>query len=163
MVLLLYLLGLVGLGTSSLLLVDYLRPLPIFCDGGGGCDIVRQSEYAQIIGIKTPVLGVAFFVGVLLLALWPARRLLLAWTGAGALAALSFLAVQAFVLHAFCKFCIVADTTTVAVFLVAIATRERAAPGAKAQLLVGLGAIASAFAPFGYARTLPAPPDRPPP
>jgi uncharacterized membrane protein/predicted DsbA family dithiol-disulfide isomerase len=157
MLVLLYALALLGLGTSSLLLVDYLRPLPIFCDGGGGCDIVRQSEYAQVLGVKTPVLGVVFFVGVLLLALWPARRLLLAWAGAGALAALVFVAVQAFVLHAFCKFCMVADGSTIALFVVAIATRRRPAPGGKGQLLVGAGAIACAFAPFLYARTLPPP------
>src|SRR5262249_34266500 len=149
----LYLFALLGLGTSSLLVVDYVRTLPIFCDGGGGCDVVRQSAFAHLLGLPTPVFGVVFFVGVLLLALWPARRLLVAWCAAGALGALTLLGIQAFVLHAFCKFCVVADLSTLAVFGLAVATRRHGAP--KGVLLVGLGAAAAAFAPLLYSRTLP--------
>jgi len=158
MLVLVYLLAILGLGTSSILLIDYLRPLPIFCDAAGGCDIVRQSAYAEILGIKTPILGVVFFVGVILFALWPARRLLVAWTAAGALWAAAFLAIQAFVLHAFCKFCLVADTSSLVLFGLAIATVRRPIPRGKQQLAVVIGAVAAAFAPFAYARTLPAPP-----
>ena len=153
MVLALYLFALVGLGTSSLLVVDYLRTLPVFCDGGGGCDVVRQSEFAHLLGLPTPVFGVAFFIGVFLLALWPARRVLIAWSAAGALAALAFLGIQAFVLHAFCKFCVVADTSTLIVFALALVTRKHETP--KRIFFVGLAASAVTFAPLVYARTLP--------
>src|ERR1041385_2761867 len=96
----LYVFALLGLGTSSLLVVDYLRTLPVFCDGGGGCDVVRQSAFAHLGGLPTPVFGVVFFIGVLLFALWPARRLLVAWTAAGAPAALGVLLIPAVVLAA---------------------------------------------------------------
>ncbi len=157
MLVLLHLLAVLGLGMSSLLLVDYLRPLPLFCDGGGGCDVVRHSDFANLLGVPTPAFGVLFFVGVLLLAMWPARRLLVAWSAAGAAGALGFIAIQAFALHAFCKFCMVADGSTLALFALALATRRHDAPAGRHQLAVGVGAILVGLAPVVYARTQPLP------
>jgi len=158
MLILLHLLAVLGLGTSALMLVDYVRPAPVFCTGGGGCDVVRGSDFAHILGVPTPAFGVVFFAGALLLALWPARRLLVAWSVAGALAALGFVAIQAFVLHAFCKFCLVADSSSVALAIAAVLTRRRPAPDGRHQLAVGAAAIAAALGPVAYARALPPPP-----
>src|SRR5882672_11377625 len=98
----LYIFAIVGIGASSILLVDYLGPAPIFCEASGGCDIVRQWAIAEGLGVATPILGLAFFAGTLALALLSARRLLVVWTLGGAALALVFLGIQAFVLHAFC-------------------------------------------------------------
>src|SRR5512134_4017076 len=99
-----------------------MRASSVFCGDGGGCDIVRASDYAQLFGIKTPFFGILFFTVAIVLALWPARRALIAWTAAGALGSLVFLGIQAFVLHAFCKFCVVADGSALGLLALAIAT-----------------------------------------
>ncbi len=65
----------VGLTASSGLLASYLGPCLGLCGPGGGCDVVRASQYAQLLGIKTPWFGVVFFAVALALALIPARRL----------------------------------------------------------------------------------------
>jgi predicted DsbA family dithiol-disulfide isomerase/uncharacterized membrane protein len=115
--------ALVGLGASSFLLVDYLRPAPIFCNEG--CDVIRLSEYSSWLGVPTPVFGVAFFAIVLLLSLarpLVARRLLLLVAGVGALAAGGFIYLQLAVLHSICKYCMVVDIAAIIVFLGALLT-----------------------------------------
>jgi uncharacterized membrane protein/predicted DsbA family dithiol-disulfide isomerase len=147
-----------GLGTSSVLLVDYLRPVGVFCGGGGGCDVVRHSAFAGVLGVPTPVFGLIFFGGVLVLALWPARRLLVAWAGVGALAALGLIAIQLFVLHAVCKYCMASDLLALAALGVALGTRGRPAPAGAHATAAMVAAVAVGLAPVGYARLQPPPP-----
>jgi len=52
---------LLAIGMSVALLIDYLRPLPAFCDIGSGCDQVRRSTYSHPLGIPLPVFGIAGF------------------------------------------------------------------------------------------------------
>jgi predicted DsbA family dithiol-disulfide isomerase/uncharacterized membrane protein len=117
----------VGLAASAILLVDYINPSMMFCDSGGGCDIVRQSRFAHLLGIPTPAFGVAFFVAALALSLVPnrkARGLLVGISGLGLGAGLGFIAIQAFVLHAFCKFCLVVDGSASLLFAIVFASRN---------------------------------------
>lgn len=133
--------ALVGLAASSVLLAEYSAGTAVFCGAGGGCDVVRGSDYASIFGIHTPWLGVLFFAVALILLLWPARRALLVWATGGALAALTFLGIQLFVLKTFCIYCGVADMSALLVLALALLTpslpRRRAAP------LVAVGAAAA--------------------
>jgi predicted DsbA family dithiol-disulfide isomerase/uncharacterized membrane protein len=100
----------VGLGVSALLFYEYVTPAAQFCGDGGGCDVVRNSAYAFPLGIPTPAFGVAFFGAVLLASLAPrARRFLIPLALAGGVGGAGFVAVQAFALHAYCKYCLVAD------------------------------------------------------
>jgi predicted DsbA family dithiol-disulfide isomerase/uncharacterized membrane protein len=117
----------VGLVASAILLVDYINPSMMFCDSGGGCDIVKQSRFAHLLGIPTPAFGVAFFSAALALSLIPnrkARSLLVGMTGLGLGAGVGFIAIQTFVLHAFCKFCLVVDGSAILLFAAAFATRN---------------------------------------
>ncbi len=151
--------ALLGFGASSVLAADYVRQAAVFCGEGSGCDLVRASQYAEILGIKTPFLGVFFFAVVLVLAIWPARRALVVWAAGGALASLAFLAIQAFVLHTFCKFCVVADVSALAVFGLAVATRKlQGAPKLRTAVSVGAVAAGLGLAPLA----VPAPPPPPP-
>ncbi len=153
-----------GLGTSVLLLIEYLRPAPTFCDDAAGCGVVRASVYAQPLGIPTPTFGVLFFTAALALALVPrpwGRRLLVYAAVAGAVGAAGFLAIQAFVLHAWCKYCVIADGSALALLALAIPLRGRIPPALRpvGWLAFG-GAAAVAFAaPFGVAMALHRGPD----
>ncbi|HET6381630.1 MAG TPA: vitamin K epoxide reductase family protein [candidate division Zixibacteria bacterium] len=108
----------VGLGASVYLLVEYITGQPGICLTGSGCDAVRASAFAYPLGIPMPALGVAFF-GVAtwlilravddrpLLGLAP-RVALLGLTAVGGAAFVALTALEAFVIGAFCSWCLVA-------------------------------------------------------
>ncbi len=108
--------ALLGLIFSAMLLVDYIHT-PVFCGGrASGCDFVRNSTWAKPGGIPLPYFGIAFY-GVMLvataMATEAARRFLALLGGIGIASGLGFVAIQAFVIHHFCKFCIVVDTSAI--------------------------------------------------
>jgi uncharacterized membrane protein/predicted DsbA family dithiol-disulfide isomerase len=147
----LLLLVLVGLTASSLLLVDYLRPVPIFCGYDGGCGQVSRSEYASIFGLKTPVIGVAGYVVLGVLTILRGRYARVGLLVASAIGA----AVAAFLLSAqvrmgvFCPYCVVVDVSSILVFVLAAwrmrsgwdppgRSRVRAAGGLSVTLAFGV-------------------------
>ena len=133
--------GLVGLVTSCYLIAAYFGCGGL-CGEGGGCDLVRASSYAEILGIKTPLFGVLFFAAALVLALANKRRLLIAWSAIGAGASLVFIGLQAFVIHAFCMYCLVVDASALALFAAAIYA-PTIAPARRGRIAVAVaGALA---------------------
>lgn len=115
-----------GLGMSLLLLWEYLAPGAAsgLCATGGGCDAVRASRYAAVFGIPTPVFGIAYFAAVLIAAILRWRRLI-ALVAAGAAVAVGLLLLQALVIGAFCKLCLITDGCALALpVLFALARRE---------------------------------------
>jgi uncharacterized membrane protein/predicted DsbA family dithiol-disulfide isomerase len=65
---------LAGLVASAMLAVDYLRPTPVFCVEGGGCDALKHTVYATPLGIPMPLFGIAGFLAIGVAACWPGRR-----------------------------------------------------------------------------------------
>jgi predicted DsbA family dithiol-disulfide isomerase/uncharacterized membrane protein len=140
----------VALVASSLLLVDYVRPSPVFCAAEGGCGVVKRTVFAYPLGIPTPLLGIGGFLAVGLAALVPGRRARLAQlalAAVGGLVALGLIVVQA-VLHTLCPYCIVVDVS--ALVLLGFSTGRVLAmwdpPQARAQLGAGVGAVCLAVA-----------------
>jgi len=109
--------AIVGAGVSAYLLVEYLSNRGGVCLTGGGCDAVRTSAFAYPLGIPMSMFGVAFY----LVAAWttwrttiPDRlfgqdpRVLLAALGLVGIGVSAFLTgVEAFVIHAYCTWCLV--------------------------------------------------------
>lgn len=113
----------VALAVSAALLVDYLRPLPAFCDTQGGCETVRASALGQA-GPLMPLSGLAGFASLMLLSLWPGRRsarLLVPFAVLGGLSGAALLFAQAFVIGAFCQLCVVVDVAAIVAAVAAIA------------------------------------------
>jgi protein-disulfide isomerase/uncharacterized membrane protein len=139
---------LAGLAASAVLLVDYVRPSPVFCEADGGCARLRQTAFASWLGVPTPVLGVAGFLLLLFLALQRGPRVRLAQavvaTGA-ALFAATLLAVQ-FSAATWCPFCCVADVSAVVACAVAW-WRQQLAWDPPAPRWPRVGAAAFAIAP----------------
>lgn len=101
-----------GLALAAYLTYVHYEPTALVCTGGGGCETVQESSYAEILGIPVALLG-----------LWdtPGARTLvavLALTAAGFSAYL--VALQAFVIDAWCVWCLVNDFAVVPL-LVALA------------------------------------------
>lgn len=108
-----------GLGGSAILLGDYLGPSHALCGLDGGCGEVRNSAFSALLGIPTPVLGVLFFT---LLAVLRASSVSRSWqlriAAVGALGAASLLGIQAWVVGAFCRYCVVVDISAIGYWVV---------------------------------------------
>ena len=59
--------ALVGLFTSTYLLVAYVTNAPIVCGTSSSCDLVRASKWAYTYGIPRPALGILFYAALILL------------------------------------------------------------------------------------------------
>lgn len=141
---------LAGLVASAMLAVDYLRPAPVFCVEGGGCEALRHTAVAMPLGVPMPVFGVCGFLAIGIAACWPGRRarmtqLLLSL--AAAMLGASLILLQAKLGH-LCPYCLVADTSGLFALLAASA-RLWLAPEAAAPLpvaLTGGGAMVAGLA-----------------
>lgn len=146
---------LLGLGTSAALLVDYVRPAPVFCEENGGCDVVKRTVFAAVFGIPTPVFGLVAFAALAVLALLRGKRYRVAHlvvASGAALVALALLFVQ-LLMNVYCKFCTVVDVSALAL-LVGTIVRAKIAwdppPGrAFPALLASAFALALAL-PLGF-------------
>jgi uncharacterized membrane protein len=99
--------------------------------GDGGCERVQLSDHADFLGVPVPFWGMVGYVALLGLSLvglqprWIERReptfllLLLSGAGVGFSAYLTFL--EAFVIHAWCRWCIASAVIIALVFVAALA------------------------------------------
>jgi protein-disulfide isomerase len=159
--LLLRLAAAVGLAVSALLLLDYTRPVSGLCGDGGGCDVVKASAWARPLGVPVPLLGVAYFAALALAAAAPRlRRVVRPLALTGALGALGFLALQAFVIGTFCRFCLVADGAALVAGACALAPAPAARGWRLSAALSGLALAVPAVALL-HAPAAPVPPPAP--
>ena len=114
-------LALAGAAIAAYLTWTKLADVDIACPTGG-CEVVQRSSYAELAGVPISLLGLLAFVAILGSA--AVRGLPAAGAGAAvALAGAAFsvylVAVQAFVLDAFCVWCLVSDALMVVLAVLA--------------------------------------------
>lgn len=93
-----------------------LTPVPPFCDGTDGCEVVQSSSHAYLNGIKNSTYGIGLFL-ILIFATAlhmktpknHTKHLIHVGIIIGSAIAIYFLYLQQFVLQAYCKFCIIID------------------------------------------------------
>lgn len=145
----------VALVASALLLVDYVRPAPVFCGAEGGCGLVKRTAFAYPLGIPTPLIGIGGFLSIGLAQLLSGRRARIAQAMLAAFAgivAAGFLIIQA-MMKTICPFCFAADLSALVLLGLSIARAVRGwdPPTDKRQLAGGVGALLLAvFAPFSF-------------
>jgi uncharacterized membrane protein len=104
--------SLAGLADAAYLTVQALTGETAVCGGSPDCFRVLGSSYAKVAGIPVAAFGLLAYFSVFSFATFAAfgyarARLFLTLTvGAMFLATLWFLYVQAFVLHAYCRYCL---------------------------------------------------------
>lgn len=176
------LLSLLGLFDSLYLLWVYASPWrPLACLGSG-CDAVRLSAFSKLAGHPVPLYGVVAYAALALLilaeALVPVRRVRgIHWglgsiTGAGFLFSIYLTYLEAFVIHAWCSWCVVSALVMGGLFALAVLDlRQPAAPAdlesrlarVRRQLLVAFIALTIGTPAFYYlARHGKLPPVQPP-
>jgi uncharacterized membrane protein/protein-disulfide isomerase len=156
---------LAGVIVSSILVVDYLRPIPVYCtQEGSGCEAIKHTQEAMSFGVPTPVLGVAGFLllGFLVLMRGRFARVALVVVSSVAGAFGGHLLATQIGYDAFCKYCLVADFSSLA--LMAASTirllKQWDWPGTWKLRLGSAGTlIAAAILPmaFGFTRKIPVP------
>ena len=116
--------ALLGLVASAILLVDYVRPAPVFCDETGGCGALKQAMpmFASFLGVPTPAYGLAAFLVIGILAVQRGARVRAALLGMATMAALVAVVLIAVQYGAgiWCRYCVVADSSACVVFGVSL-------------------------------------------
>lgn len=104
-----------ALVASAVLLVDYVRPAPVFCEAGGGCSKVKETIFARPLGIPLPAIGLLGTLAIGFAALLPGKRARTAQLGmaaVGGVVAAILLIVQARI-HTLCPYCAVVDGSSI--------------------------------------------------
>ena len=127
-------LALVGFADAAYLTATHYAGSSVFCGASGGCETVLASEFATLGPVPIALVGAMYYALASLLAWTPAAS----WsrTTAAALAALTGLAfavsailfaIQAFELHAWCRFCLVSAAITTILLGTSISLLRRSA------------------------------------
>ena len=125
-------LALIGLGDALYLTIQHLTGHSVRCSITSGCSQVLSSSYAKIAGVPTAAFGVAayftaFSLATLALFGYAVARTLLALVVAAMFAAtLWLLYLQAFVLHAFCQYCLLSAAVTITLSIIVLFARQKA-------------------------------------
>jgi uncharacterized membrane protein len=120
------LLALVGLADATYLTASHLAGETVTCFGVAGCSDVLGSSYAKVGPVPLAAFGVLAYLlafGAAICAgfgMARAHTVLLVAVGAMFLTTLWLLYVQAFVLHAFCSYCLLSAALTFALAGIAI-------------------------------------------
>ena len=110
--------SLVGLADATYLTVQAFTGETLSCGGSPDCFRVLGSSYARVAGIPVAMLGALAYLTAFAFATFAAfgyvraGTLLIAIIGAMFLATLWFLYVQAFLLHAYCRYCLFSAAIT---------------------------------------------------
>jgi len=127
----------VGLADATYLTVQALTGETLSCGGSPDCFRVLGSSYARLGGIPVAMLGALAYFTVFTFATFAAfgyaraPKFLVFIAGAMFLMTLWLLYVQAFLLHAYCRYCLfsAAITFLIAGLLIAVPPSERRAGG----------------------------------
>jgi uncharacterized membrane protein len=120
------LLSLVGLADAVYLTVQHLTGQSVRCTVTSGCSEVLSSSYAVVGGYPLAGLGGAAYFTVFSLAILAifgyrvAGRLLLPLVGGMFLVSLYLVYLQAFVIRAFCQYCLLSAAVTTGLMILAV-------------------------------------------
>ena len=118
--------SLLGLADAIYLTVEHVTGQSVRCTIVAGCSEVLSSQYAVVAGVPLALIGAAAYFSVFSLATLAAFGYRIAATLLSLLVLLMFLVslwliyLQAFVIHAFCQFCLLSAAVTTALTVIAL-------------------------------------------
>ena len=117
------LLSVVGLIDSLYLTVTHYTNASGPCNFTQGCETVLRSSYSEIFGIPLASLGIVFYIVTLGSSIFFIQHnkfysWLSIWGVVGFLSTLYLLFIQAFVLKAFCQYCLLSAFTSSLIFTI---------------------------------------------
>jgi uncharacterized membrane protein len=120
---------LAGIAVAAYLTWAHYADASVVCVRGGGCETVQKSSYSEIAGLPVAVLGLAFYVSMFLLISWDtenARFAAAALAFVGVLFSIYLIVLQAFVIDAFCIWCLANDVVIAPALALVAGLRLRA-------------------------------------
>jgi len=126
------LLALAGFLLSAYLLLQRMGFMgPLICGSSGGCETVQASKYSEFLGLPVAAYGAGGYLGLLIVGFaglqgrWadsPApTRLLALLSGIGVLFTIYLTALELFVIHAICLWCVASAVIIVLIFVASLA------------------------------------------
>lgn len=129
---LIFTLSLLGLIVSAFLAFEYIQTGPIVCPiTGTGCELVRKSSYSKLLGIELPIFGLLFYIIIAVMSVWLTQkpdklisrlRFLISFSGVVFGLYLTFL--EAFVIKAYCIWCLSSFIISLLIFLTCLKQRR---------------------------------------
>ncbi|MEI7818731.1 MAG: vitamin K epoxide reductase family protein [bacterium] len=120
-------LSIVGLFDSILLTLEHFTRRGLPCSLTGGCERVLTSKWSEIFGIPTAAFGILFYLVVLYLVIHALThrealpvKLLLVWGAIGFMSSVWLVGLQAFVIRAWCQYCLLSALSSTLIFVTAI-------------------------------------------
>jgi uncharacterized membrane protein len=123
-------LSLIGLLISGYLLLYKLNVLPTLLCGSGSCETVQASPWATFVGLPVPLWGVGGYLVLFVLALVGLQprfiehrlvgRLLLGLATLGFAFSAYLTWVEAFLLHAWCRWCVASAIVATLIFIASL-------------------------------------------
>ncbi len=124
--------ALIGLADAIYLTVEHVTGQSVRCTIVAGCSEVLSSQYAVVAGVPLAAIGAAAYFTVFSLAILAAFGYRFAGTLLTPFVLLMFLVslwlfyLQAFLIHAFCQFCLLSAAVTTALAVIALFARRTA-------------------------------------
>jgi uncharacterized membrane protein len=134
--------ALIGLVDALYLFAHRISGEPLSCGASGGCNIVAASPLSVVFGIPLSLLGIIFYFGIIVLLFVRTHALraylekiiayhnaLKLYATAGLLSSAYFTYLQAFVINAWCRYCILSAITTCIIFIFVFTWKENEVRG----------------------------------
>jgi uncharacterized membrane protein len=113
---------LISLASSAILAFE---PLSVVCRAESSCAVVQNSAYAHTLGLKNSLYGVVIFSLLLIITLIQIvkptkikKKIIKSSLMAGSLIAIYFLFIQIFILHSYCKYCLIVDFAVILAMII---------------------------------------------
>lgn len=120
-------LSIVGISDTTYLTIKRYSQDSINCSIFEGCDFITTSSYSAIFGVPVAILGIIFYVSVFVLTVWylksknkKALVSILGLSGVGFLMSIWFVYTQAFILNAFCFYCLISAGLSTTIFILTL-------------------------------------------
>lgn len=127
----LLLLAAAGVVVSGYLVLKSSDPSGVICSIGGGCETVLSSKYAKFLGQPVAGYGLLWYIGTLALIWVTATKRIIPWlwfqlwATIGLVCSLYLLYLEAFVIHAYCTWCLVSLALVSLIFIMSfVRTKE---------------------------------------
>ena len=125
---LLFVAALIGVSDATYLTYEHYHGNNVICSITHGCEQVLTSQFSTIAGIPISFGGIFFYLALLAFGFYAlretislrARQTLVVFTAIGFLVSVVLTGLQAFVIHAWCQFCLLSAVTATAVFILSI-------------------------------------------
>lgn len=115
----LLLLSIAGFFDSAYLTISHYKNIIPPCTVARGCETVLTSQFSTILGIPVALVGSLYFLILIFIILSNLKlfRYFRIFAFLGVLVSIFFFYTQAFILHAFCQYCLLSEVIIFAIFI----------------------------------------------